>query len=99
MAARRSRRSEVATRPQVAAESDGEGAATGAPSRFATAALLSLAFAAIATLIGCLLAVIMGSGIARPIKAMTVAMRKLADGDPEALGRRLAHALVETDRP
>ena len=48
MAARRSRRSEVATRPQVAAESDGEGAATDAPSRFATAALLSLAFSAIA---------------------------------------------------
>ena len=22
-----------------------------------------------------------------------------ADGDPEALGRRLAHALMETDRP
>jgi methyl-accepting chemotaxis protein len=42
---------------------------------------LTLGFALIATMIGCVLAVIMGTGIARPIRAMTAAMRQLANGD------------------
>lgn len=44
---------------------------------------LTLGFALAATLIGCVLAVTMGIGIARPVKAMTAAMRKLANGDAE----------------
>jgi methyl-accepting chemotaxis protein len=44
---------------------------------------LTLGFALVATVIGSLLAVTMGTGIARPVKAMTTAMRKLANGDAE----------------
>jgi methyl-accepting chemotaxis protein len=44
---------------------------------------LTLGFALMATVIGSLLAVTMGTGIARPVKAMTTAMRKLANGDAE----------------
>lgn len=56
----------------------------GAASASASMALkLTLGFAVAATLIGCLLAVTMGIGIARPVKAMTVAMRKLATGDAQ----------------
>jgi len=44
---------------------------------------LTLGFALMATVIGCLLAVTMGTGIAGPVKAMTTAMRKLANGDAE----------------
>ncbi|MGE5540138.1 MAG: methyl-accepting chemotaxis protein [Gemmatimonas sp.] len=46
-----------------------------------TALKLTLGIAAIATVIACLLAITMGTGIARPVKAMTIAMRKLADGN------------------
>jgi methyl-accepting chemotaxis protein len=42
---------------------------------------ITIGVALIATLIGSVLAVIMGSGIARPIRAMTTAMRELAKGD------------------
>jgi methyl-accepting chemotaxis protein len=48
-----------------------------------TALKLTLAIAGIATVIGLLLAVTMGTGIARPVKAMTAAMRKLANGNTD----------------
>jgi methyl-accepting chemotaxis protein len=48
-----------------------------------TALKLTLGIAAIATVIGCLLAFTMGSGIARPVKAMTIAMRRLANGNTD----------------
>jgi methyl-accepting chemotaxis protein/CHASE3 domain sensor protein len=44
---------------------------------------LTLGFALMATIIGCLLAVTMGTGIAGPVKAMTTAMRRLANGDAD----------------
>jgi methyl-accepting chemotaxis protein len=55
--------------------------AESATARAGMALKLTLGFALVATVIGSLLAVMMGTGIARPVKAMTAAMRTLANGD------------------
>jgi methyl-accepting chemotaxis protein len=57
--------------------------ADSATTNAAVALKLTLGFALVATLIGSILAVMMGTGIARPVKAMTSAMRRLANGDAE----------------
>jgi methyl-accepting chemotaxis protein len=60
-----------------------ESLAQKATARAGMAVELTLGFALIATVLGLLLAITIGTGIAVPVRAMTKAMRTLADGNAE----------------